>query len=387
MIRHVNSQPKPVVVAGHICLDVIPTFKRGADSLAALFVPGKLIDVGAATLSTGGAVANTGLALHRLGVPVRLVGKVGRDAFGDAVCGLLQKSGPELARHMVREPSETTSYSVVLNPPGVDRIFLHCPGANDSFGPEDLAPAARDGAGLLHLGYPPLMKRLYEAQGETLARILAQARAAGLTTSLDMALPDPDSPAGRADWPAILRNTLPLVDLFEPSLDEIVFMLDREEGARIRRRAAEGVPLGGFSAGAVRDLAQRLLDLGAAAVLLKLGREGAYLQTTTDGARLRAAGACAPRADAWRGVSLQAPCFEAVVAGTTGAGDCTIAGFLAACARGYSPDEALRRAVAVGSASVEQPDATSGIPSWERLEQRLHAGWAREPSVAFPCSV
>lgn len=65
-------------MAGHICLDVIPAFKQGAASLGELLVPGKLVDVGPAVLATGGAVANTGLALHRLGVHTRLISRTHR---------------------------------------------------------------------------------------------------------------------------------------------------------------------------------------------------------------------------------------------------------------------------------------------------------------------
>ena len=41
-------------------------------------------------------------------------------------------------------------------------------------------------------------------------------------------------------------------------------------------------------------------------------------------------------------------------------------------------------AVAVGSASVERPDATSGVPAWAALTARVAGGWARErPKVVF----
>lgn len=34
---------------------------------------------------------------------------------------------------LIIEDGEITSYSVVVAGPGIDRIFLHCPGANDTF--------------------------------------------------------------------------------------------------------------------------------------------------------------------------------------------------------------------------------------------------------------
>jgi sugar/nucleoside kinase (ribokinase family) len=72
-----NDTPiSDVVVAGHICLDMIPDM--GSDqvstSLEEILTPGKLVSVGPAKTATGGAVANTGLALHRLGLPSRCWG-------------------------------------------------------------------------------------------------------------------------------------------------------------------------------------------------------------------------------------------------------------------------------------------------------------------------
>ena len=78
-----------VVVAGHICLDVIPTF--APETRQALLRPGTLVMVGPAQLSPGGAVANVGLALLRLGCRPRLFGKVGDDLFGATLVDLLRK--------------------------------------------------------------------------------------------------------------------------------------------------------------------------------------------------------------------------------------------------------------------------------------------------------
>ena len=375
---------KPIVVAGHVCLDIIPAFPKMASSLDTLLVPGKLVDVGPAVIATGGAVANTGLALHRLGVPVRPVAKLGDDAFGRAVFDIFRAAGVPTGGLIV-DPAASTSYSVVLSPAGCDRIFLHCPSANDLFGAADLRADALAGASLLHFGYPPLMKRMYADGGDELRALLLRAKSAGLTTSLDLALPDPQSPAGRADWAGILRQALPQVDVFVPSLDELVFMLDRPRGNAMRIQTSRGVPLGGLSIAEVREVADRAIDMGAAIVLIKLGAEGVYFQTTSDRMRLQACGAAAPDPVAWRGVSGHASCFEVEVAGTTGSGDCTIAGFLTALCKGMQPDDAARMAVAVGAASVEKPDATSGVLPWEDIIARMAAGWKRrKPRVTFP---
>ncbi len=376
------------MAAGHVCLDIIPTFLRGAASLDAVMQPGKLVDMGPAVLSTGGSVSNTGLALKRLGLPVRLMGKVGGDAFGAAVRDIFRRAGgEEIADTMIVDPAVATSYTVVISPPGIDRVFLHCPGANDAFRAGDVTPALLEGMDLFHFGYPPLMQAFYSDSGE-LAELFAKVKACGLATSLDMALPDPDSPAGQADWPAILRRALPFVDVFAPSLDETVFMLHRERGLAARAKAAEGVPMGGLIEDDVRALAGELIGMGAAVAMLKLGNQGAYLRVTGDERRLAACG-CFPEEAraAWAGAEFFAPCFDATVAGTTGSGDCTVAGLLAGIAKGLGPAESVRTAVAVGSASVERPDATSGVPPWDELDTRLRAGWRREqPKVAFRCA-
>jgi sugar/nucleoside kinase (ribokinase family) len=125
-------------------------------------------------------------------------------------------------------------------------------------------------------------------------------------------------------------------------------------------------------------LAAELLAMGAAIVGLKLGTQGFYLLTTREVRRLAAAGRCAPRQpSAWAGQELLAPCFAVEVMGTTGSGDCTIAGFLGALLKGLSAEDAMTAAVAAGACSVERADAVSGLPDWSVVQQRIAAGWPR----------
>mgnify|MGYP002869782418 CR=1 FL=1 len=70
-----------------ICLDITPVFpaaNRGR-TISALLQPGKLLHMEAADVHTGGSVANTGLAVKLLGNDVELLGKIGKDAFGEIV--------------------------------------------------------------------------------------------------------------------------------------------------------------------------------------------------------------------------------------------------------------------------------------------------------------
>ena len=360
-----------VVVAGHICLDVIPLLHGRAE-----IEPGRLLEIGPAELSAGGAVPNTGLTLHRLGVPVRLMGKVGDDLFGDAVLQALRARDPELAAGMVVAAGETTSYSIVISPPGVDRCFLHCSGANDTFTADDVRYDELASARLFHFGYPPIMRAMYADGGAELRRMLTRVREAGPAISLDMCRPDPGGDAGRVDWERLLEETLPLVDVFVPSIEELLFMLDRAAYERVDAGAAatDVVDLTSLS-----RLSARLLDMGVTVVAIKLGEQGLYVRTSGAPAQLRDfCDRMSLDPDAWCDREVLSPCFRARrVAGTTGAGDCTIGGFFAALLRGERPVEAATSATAVGASSVEAPDATGGIPPWPELDARLRAGWAR----------
>jgi sugar/nucleoside kinase (ribokinase family) len=360
-----------IIVAGHCCLDIIPSFASTADGE---LHPGKLVDVGPAVLAPGGTVSNVGLSLSRLGVRTHMAGKIGDDHFGRILLALYAACDPALAHGMIVAPGEVTSYSVVISPPGSDRIFLHCSGANHTFSAADLLAQSFDGAAILHFGYPPLMRGMYRNGGADLVAILRQARWRGLFTSLDMALPDPASEAGQVDWRALLRRALPFVDAFLPSIEETLFMLDRARYDELRAQYGVAGVIAGVDEALLARLSDELLWWGARVVGLKLGDQGLYLRTARD---LSEAPLLNP-AD-WGNRELLVPCFQTEVAGTTGAGDATIAGLLTALCEGMTPEAAVRSAVAVGAYSVEHVDATSGVPTWGEAQRRLQTDWARRP--------
>ncbi len=353
------------IIAGHLCLDIIPDLSaHTAGQFDAILQPGKLVNVGAASISTGGAVSNTGLAMHRLGVDTRLLAKVGSDQLGQVVRQIVASHAPHLADAISSSTETSTSYTVVINPPGCDRCFLHHPGANDDFCADDVRDEYLRDARLFHFGYPPLMAGMFADNGSQLTEIFRRVNSLGLTTSLDMALPDPNSPAGLADWLMILKNTLPYVDIFLPSLDETLYMLGRNTKT----------PL---SATLLHEVSDELFAMGAKMVGLKLGEHGLYLRTASADI-LQTMGRARPSdLNAWANYENWLPCFQVNVIGTTGSGDSTIAGFLAAFLRDMSPTEAMNTALAVGACNVEAPDALSGIRSWDETLRRINAGWAR----------
>jgi len=374
-----NNGSADAIVAGHLCLDIIPELPEIAGPPVP--EPGKLRVVGPALISTGGAVSNTGIALHRLGISTLLMGKIGQDTFGHGILDIIRREDPRLADAMIIAEGESSSYTLVFNPPGIDRCFLHCRGANDTFTAEDIDYAQVSNAKLFHFGYPPLMRQMFLDNGAQLQSILERVKASGLTTSLDMAEPDPNSEAGKADWRAILQCCLPFVDIFLPSIDEILFMLDRSRYAQFKQSGDV------LELELLDELAAECFSFGAAIVCLKLGDKGLYLRTTSDAARLETMGrGCPATPRPWLNRELLAPCFQVSVVGATGSGDCTIAGFLAALLRGLSPEKTVTRAVAVGACNVEAADATSGVRSWEATEARIREGWGRHTVETLPSS-
>ncbi|RKP58272.1 carbohydrate kinase family protein [Cohnella endophytica] len=356
-----------VMVCGHISVDVIPRF-RSEEPGGIPLAPGSLIETDAAEFCTGGSVSNTGIALHRLGAKVRLVGKVSDDFFGSLTLRLLRDVHPTLAEGIAQAEGETSSYTIVVNPPGTDRIFLHCPGTNDTFSEGDIDWERSAGTRHFHFGYPPLMKGMYTDGGEQLSGILRTAQQQGMSVSLDMAMPGKGTAAYSADWVGILSRSLPYVDIFMPSLEEILMMIGRDRYAQLDSHGDSLCET--LSEETIRELAEQLLSMGCGMVVLKLGASGLYMRSSERFAR---------RGEEWRNRELWSSCFRTRVEGTTGAGDCTIAGFLKGFLLELGPEETMTGAVAVGAFSVEHLSATGGIRSWETVQARIESGWARLP--------
>ncbi|NQU41610.1 MAG: carbohydrate kinase family protein [Lentisphaerae bacterium] len=377
------SSEVDVVVAGHICLDIVPHIPVGGETLGDILRPGKLVDIGKAVLSTGGAVSNTGLALSRLGMSVKLMGKCGDDAFGRILLQKLRDEADGAETGMQVVAGETTSYTLVVVPPGIDRILLHCTGANDTFGVADIDLETVKRARLFHFGYPPLLARTYAHDGRELAAIFSAAKATGVTTSLDTSLPDPAGSSGQVNWPGILMKTLPHVDVFTPSIEELIFMLRRDTFDEMVKRSNDGDLLELLDAELVRALGQHCLELGSAVVLIKCGRLGMYVCTAGQD-RLEQMGRAKPRGADW----CTRECFEVSyqvdeVVSAAGSGDNAIGGFLAAILRGCSLEDALHYACAVGAHNVQVLDAVSGVRSWAETTQCIQRGWAKNVSILF----
>jgi len=275
---------------------------------------GRLVLVDNMELHTGGCAVNTAVALRKLGVEVAVVGKVGRDGFGDFVVETLTAAGLD-ATGIRRSDSLCTSATMVMVSKTGERSFLHYIGANADLRLDDFDLSRFESARILHIGGALVLPGL---DGEPMAELLQQARGRGLKTSLDTVW----DAGGR--WLSVLRPCLPFADFFLPSIEEARQLTGQERPEAI---------------------ADALLALGVGSVALKMGAEGCYV---TDGHE-----------------AYRLPALPVEPVDTTGAGDCFVAGFLAATLRDWPLEKTARFANAAGAACVTAVGASSGVASFD----------------------
>jgi len=264
-------------------------------------------------LHTGGCAANAAVALARLGVSTAVLGKVGADDLGDYVVGALLQAGLD-TRGLLRDPGAATSASLVAVHSDAERSFLHVPGANAVYGPDDVRWDVVGAARLLHVAGLQLLPAF---EGDPLARMLAEARRRGLATVLDTVM----NPRSRG-WDG-LAPALPYLDWIVPS---------HEEARELTGEAEE------------RGMVARLRRAGAKNVALKRGERGCLV---------------APAG----GDPFHVPAFPVRAVDALGAGDAWAAGFLAGLLHDWPLPKTVRFANAVGACCVEALGATTGVKS------------------------
>jgi sugar/nucleoside kinase (ribokinase family) len=268
---------------------------------------GALALVDELSLHGGGCALNTASALARLGLRAAVCGKVGADALGDFLLGLLDERAVD-RRGVLRDPDAPTSATVVLVDEDGERTFLHLPGANAHVRADELDPDLLYAGRALHLAGALVLDAL---DGAPAAAILAAARARGLVTCLD---PVWDA-TGR--WERLLPS-LPHLDLLTASLAEA----EAISGERGPEPAAEW-----------------LRSRGAGMVAVTLGADGCYVT----------------------GVGrVPAPAVTAVDG--TGAGDAFVAGFLYGLLAGWPPERCAALANRLGALATTAVGAYAGLP-------------------------
>jgi sugar/nucleoside kinase (ribokinase family) len=297
-----------VVCLGQITADVVVT------PVQSLPEKGKAIFVNDISLHNGGCACNTAVALGKLGIDTAVIGKIGRDAFGDFLIEVMKGAGLETSG-MVRDPSVKTSTTAVLVSPDGERSFLHYFGGNATLSESDINYATIQEARILHVAAAFLVHGL---DGEPMARMLARAREMGVTTCLDTGW----DAEGR--WMDLLEPCLSHVDLFVPSIEEAQVLSGKTEP---------------------REIADVFQRYGIQTVVLKQGDRGCYARSTEG--------------------EFTVPAFPVErVVDTLGAGDSFVAGFLAGMVNGWGLQRSCRLANAVGACCVSARGA-SGVKSLE----------------------
>ena len=362
-----------VVVGGYLGVDLTPRFYKtsGHFNPANIFKPGSLTEVENLSISLGGVVANTGSALKIFDQQVLLMGLTGNDLLGEIALKILKENG--LSAGIKTSDKSGTAYGIVLSPPGFDRIFFESPGCNRFFTSSEIDYQAVAESRIFHFGYPPLMKAFYDNTGEELAKMFSKVKTLDVITSLDMTLPDPESESGKVDWKRILMRVLPYVDIFTPSIEEIVFMMKPEFYSQITKNITDGGIIDSIPEEIIYSIGREIIDLGVCVVLIKSGKNGAYL-FTGDVHSLNELPEITLSENHWNHQEIISPALSinsARVKNTSGAGDVAVAGFLTAILKGNDPGLALKYAMCAGRNSLYGMNATDGLTDWETMAKEL----------------
>lgn len=269
-------------------------------------------------LMCGGDALNTAIGLGRMNHSVYFVGKAGNDFFAQKILDIASKAGV-CVDYVQYSPDKESSKVVALVRSDGARNFLHYPGSNQEFSPEDISPEVMEKCSHFHIGGT---FHLPAFDGQRAASVLKKAKEKGLTTSMDVAYDH----SGR--WLDTIKCCMPYLDYFLPSLGEVQCMLPDLTSPS--------------------EAAAALKDLGVRNVVIKMGEEGVY---------------CSPE----KGGAFRCGCYSVPTVDTTGAGDAFLGGFIGALDDGESFETSIIRGTASAAFAVQAVGATTGIPDQKEL--------------------
>jgi ribokinase len=308
--RNALSAQKPIVVVGSINTDLVAVTQR-------MPTAGETVVGSDFQIHPGGKGANQAVAVARLGYPVRLIGRVGKDTFGAELRTHLENAGVEITGVSTSDGVSGVAV-IVVSGNGDNRIVL-APGANSKVTPEDID------ANISILRSAGMVLAQLEIPLETveyLARICAREN---VPLILD--------PAPAMDLP---RGIFKDIAWFTPNQTEAAFYLGNKN--------PEANPQ------ALAEMAKMLLSNGCRGVALKLGVHGTYLRSRGDMGSL-------------------VPAFSVNAIDTTAAGDAFNGGFATALMLGKSPLDSAAFAAAVAAISVTRSGAQPSMPSRSEVEE------------------
>jgi len=294
-----------------------------------LFIPplprlptaGELLVTDDFLMGAGGCAANVAVVLSKFGVDSRVVGKVGRDSFGDFVISALAESGVDVS-FIRRSETMGTAKTVIVPVAGDDRRYIHTVGSNADLTGQDFGSEAMSGIDVVYLGGYLVLPGLHP---EAVVELFDAAHRAGAQTLLDVVLPG-DSHASMDD----LRSILPSVDFFLPNFDEASHLTGEQDPE---------VQAACFN------------NAGAKTAVITMGAHGLFARSATDT------------------LEVTAPSVD-VVDGS-GAGDAFAAGLIVGLLEGWPLERSLRFASAAGALACTALGCSAGIPERQQVLRQM----------------
>lgn len=272
--------------------------------------------------STGGSAANATFNATRLGLRTSFLGKLGNDSLATAYRESFESIGVDGSRFKRGELPNARCLALVT--PDAQRTMRTCLGSAMTLSPAEISAADFKGCRHAHIeGYLVFNQALADA-------VLAAARAAGCTVSLDLSSFEVVN-ASR-DW---------LLSQFHKGID-VVFANEDEIRALYQDQTSE-----------YATLARRLADQGVLAAV-KLGGDGAWIAHESELHRIQ-------------------PVTVSDVIDTNGAGDAWAAGFLYGYLRGWSLPASGALASLMGAETVRHLGPIIPRSEWEKVEPRALA--------------
>jgi ribokinase len=291
-----------VFVAGSVNMDVVATAERHPRI-------GETVAGREVLYFPGGKGANQAVAAARLGAATTLIGRVGKDAFGQDLRTFLTTQGLDLT--FVKDTAEAHTGTAVITVAHADNTIVVIPGANA------LVSAADTGAAPLAKGDVAVSQ--FEIPLPAIGAFFKRARAAGATTILNPA------PAIASD-----RGLLDLADILILNETELGFLAKSElRGTGDDARFIE---------------AARSLQTGTEKIVcVTLGRRGMVALVS--------------------GEPLVIPGRIVEAVDTTGAGDCFVGAVAAQLANGRPIRDAFEYANIAASICVQRMGAAPSMPT------------------------
>lgn len=176
------GEKKGLTIAGNFLVDIV----KNIDIYPK---PGMLVNLKEISYAVGGCVPNVAIDLAKIdrSVPIKVIGKVGKDENGRYILSQLQKHGIDVDRVCFSETTPT-SFTDVMSMPSGERTFFHKRGANAEFGYGDIDVASLS-CDIFHIGYIHLLDEFDkpdEDYGTVMARLLCNVQKQGIKTSVDV---------------------------------------------------------------------------------------------------------------------------------------------------------------------------------------------------------